>query len=298
MRKSLAYLLAISMLGAAAAPRFVLAEEVRLTHIHGLAYSADGKRLFVPSHHGLAVYSDGRWSKTAGPEHDYMGFAGSDNAFYSSGHPAAGSGLTNPLGVIKSVDGGRTWKNLGLEGESDFHLLAVSHATNAVYVYNPAPNSRMNKAGLYYSFNDGGEWKQAEARGLNGPPLSIAVHPSDPKVVAAGARSGLYLSAEAGQSFKGLIAGREVIAVYFDLNGRELWYSSYAGKAQLYRIGWRGAGSTEVALPPLMRDAVAYVAQNPAERQEYAIATFERSIFISNDGGKSWRQIAAKSRAS
>ena len=281
-----------------AAPRSALAEEITLTHVHGLSYSADGKQLFVPSHHGLAVYSDGRWSKAPGPQHDYMGFSGSGSAFYSSGHPAPGTGLVNPFGVIKSVDGGKTWKKLGFEGESDFHLLAVSHTTNTVYVYNSAPNSRMSKAGLYYSMNDGGDWKHAEARGLTDAPISLAVHPSSATIVAAGTKNGLYFSTDAGQSFKALVPGRQVIAVYFDLDGRELWYSSYAGKPQLTRIGWSAAKSTEVALPPLTRDAVAYVAQNPAERQEYAIATFERSVFISKDGGKSWRQIADKGRGS
>ena len=48
---------------------------VTLTHVHGLAYSADGKQLMVPSHHGLAVYREGKWSKAPGPMHDYMGFA-------------------------------------------------------------------------------------------------------------------------------------------------------------------------------------------------------------------------------
>jgi len=30
------------------------ARGVELTHVHGLAYSGDGKRLMVPSHHGRA----------------------------------------------------------------------------------------------------------------------------------------------------------------------------------------------------------------------------------------------------
>ena len=33
-----------------------------LTHVHGLSYSPDGKRLMIPSHHGLAVYENGKWS--------------------------------------------------------------------------------------------------------------------------------------------------------------------------------------------------------------------------------------------
>src|SRR5688572_7919185 len=89
---------------------------VTLTHVHGLAYSADGKRLMIPSHHGLALYESGRWSKAPGPQHDYMGFSATAKYLYSSGHPAPDSGLVNPFGLIRSRDGGNTWEKLGLEG--------------------------------------------------------------------------------------------------------------------------------------------------------------------------------------
>lgn len=125
-------------------------EPVTLTHVHGLSYSADGKHLMIPSHHGLAIYANGRWSKAPGPAHDYMGFSATGSALYSSGHPAPGSGLVNPFGLIRSRDGGKTWDKLGLDGESDFHLLATSYRTNAVYVFNAGPNSRMPSAGIHY----------------------------------------------------------------------------------------------------------------------------------------------------
>jgi len=121
---------------------------VTLTHVHGLAYSADGKRLMIPSHHGLAVYENGKWSKAPGPQHDYMGFSATAKNLYSSGHPAPGSGMVNPFGLIRSKDGGKIWDKLGLEGETDFHLLATSWNTNAIYVWNPAPSSRMRQRGL------------------------------------------------------------------------------------------------------------------------------------------------------
>src|SRR5204863_10219288 len=105
--------------------------QVTLVHVHGLSYSADGKRLMIPSHFGLAIYENGKWSKATGPQHDYMGFAATSKYLYSSGHPAAGSGLVNPFGLLRSADGGKTWDKLGLEGESDFHLLATSWRTNA-----------------------------------------------------------------------------------------------------------------------------------------------------------------------
>src|SRR5213083_2566852 len=129
-------------IGLAAAVATQAAAQVTLTHVHGLAYSADGKRLMIPSHHGLAIYERGKWSKAPGPEHDYMGFSATANHVYSSGHPAPGSGLVNPFGLLRSRDGGKTWDKLGLEGESDFHLMATSWNTNAIYVWNAAANSR------------------------------------------------------------------------------------------------------------------------------------------------------------
>lgn len=62
---------------------------VTLTHVHGLSYSADGRKLMIASHHGLAVYEGGRWSKAPGPQHDYY----------------------------LSRDSARTWKQIAERGE-------------------------------------------------------------------------------------------------------------------------------------------------------------------------------------
>ena len=166
---------------------------VTLMHVHGLAYSADGKRLMIPSHHGLAVYEQGKWSKAPGPQHDYMGFSGTATNLYSSGHPAPNSGLVNPFGLIRSRDGGKTWDKLGLEGEIDFHLLATGWNTNAIYVFNSEPNSRMRRLGLHYTLNEGFAWKLAQAAGLEGDPRALAVHPDDAATVAVASAKGVYL---------------------------------------------------------------------------------------------------------
>src|SRR5205814_4711499 len=154
---------AIAALAAALTLAAALARADLLTHVHGLAYSADGKRLMIPSHVGLAIYENGKWSKAPGPQHDYMGFAATSKYIYSSGHPAPGSGLVNPFGLLRSRDGGKSWDKLALEGESDFHVMAAGWNTNAVYVWNPAPNSRMRAAGLHYTRNDGFSWARAAA---------------------------------------------------------------------------------------------------------------------------------------
>lgn len=287
-----AFLLAL-MLGVATTAPVRAGEPFTLMHVHGLSYSADGRQLLIPSHHGLAVFENGRWSKADGPAHDYMGFSATRDTLYSSGHPAPGSGLTNPFGLIKSRDGGKTWQKLGLERESDFHTLATGYATNAVYVINHQPNSRMKQAGIYYTLNDGLKWTRSAAKGLGSKLNGLAVHPTEAARVAVGTDDGLYLSRDSAESFERLVGGQRVLAARFDLDGQHLWFSTHAGKAALARIALKaGAKAEEVPLPALTEDAVAYIAQNPASRAEIAIATFKRSLFLSKDQGRTWTQIA------
>ncbi|TKR53372.1 glycosyl hydrolase [Allopusillimonas ginsengisoli] len=266
---------------------------IALTHVHGLAYSADGKQILIPSHHGIAAYASGRWSKMAGPVHDYMGFAATRYAFYSSGHPAAGSNLINPFGLIKSTDAGETWLQLGLEGESDFHTLAASYETSAVYVLNYSPNTRMPRPGLYITQTDGMIWTQAAANGLKTKINALAVHPSNASVIAVGAADGLFISRDAGNDFEQLLGGTQVLAQWFDLDGEHLWVSSYANAAALSRISLKDkADIKEITLPPLNEDAVAFIAQNPTRHDELAIATFKRSVYVTEDSGETWTKIA------
>jgi photosystem II stability/assembly factor-like uncharacterized protein len=268
------------------------AEPTTLTHVHGLAYSADGKQLMLPSHHGLAIYENGKWNKAPGPQHDYMGFSATAKHYYSSGHPAPGSSGVNPLGLIRSRDGGKTWDKLGLEGETDFHLLATGWNTNAIYIWNPQPSSRMRQPGLHFTTNEGLGWKRASAAGLEGDPSALAVHPDNTAIVAVATSRGVYLSRDGGETFNARATGVQGVSVFFDLDGKHLWYGGFDGQPKLARILVAGGLTTQIQLPPLTQDAVAHIAQNPARRSEYAIATYKRSVYLSPDSGKSWTQIA------
>ena len=272
--------------------------QVTLVHVHGLSYSADGKRLMIPSHFGLAVYENGKWSKAPGPEHDYMGFSGTARHIYSSGHPAPGSGLVNPFGLLRSRDGGKTWDKLALEGESDFHMMAAGWNSNAVYVWNPEPNSRMRASGLHYTLNDGFNWQRASASELAGDLRAIAVHPDDPAMLAIATSQGLYVSRDHGERFTKAASG-PALAPFFDLDGKHVWHSGFAaGKHVLIRIPLAGGARAQIELPPLQDDAVGFLAQNPGMRDEYAVATFQRDVYVSKDRGRTWQQIARRGHTS
>lgn len=277
---------------AVATPQAAAASVVYLMHVHGLSYSADGTKIIIPSHMGLAVYSNGHWSKAEGPPHDYMGFSATRNALYSSGHPAPGTHLTNPFGLLKSQDGGRTWRTLGIEGQADFHTMATSHGTNAVYVLNQSPNDRMKQPGIYYTQSDGMQWSAAAGKGLAGDVNGLAVHPTNARVVAIATDKGLFISEDAADHLRQLQSG-QVLAAWFDLDGSHLWVSHYAGKPGLTRMTWRdGKDPQAIKLPPLTEDAVAFIAQNPVKHGEMAIATFKRNVYLSEDQGHTWKQIA------
>lgn len=267
-------------------------KQVDMTHIHGVGYSGDGMRILVPAHDGIKVYEKGVWSAGLGEKHDYMGFSMAEDRFYSSGHPAPGSNGKNPFGLIKSTDEGKTIEPLALSGEIDFHLMNVSYRTHTIYVYNPQPNSALKKVGLYYSKDEAKTWVRAEMEGLSGEPAALAVHPTNDEVVAVGTKDGLYVSLNNGQTFEKISGSvTQVTALYFGPQG-ELFVGNYGQGASLARMNVQTKQKIELTLPDLTEDAVAYVAQNPVEPKQLVIATFNKDIYLSNDGGTNWTKIA------
>jgi len=269
-----------------------VAAESLMLDIHGLGFSADGKTVLVATHTGLVGYEAGRWRSAEGPRHDLMGFAATARALYTSGHPSAGAGLINPLGLMKSTDGGKSWKKLGLEGAADFHLSAASWGTGAVLVFSPVANARMPSPGLYLTENDGFMWRRLAGKGLDGGPTSLAVHPADARTLAVGTKAGLFLSTDGGERFRRLAGGAQVTSVAFAVDGKSLWYGGYAGKPTLARIELPAGAETGVALPRLDEDAVSNIAHHPRDANTHALATFRRNVYLSQDGGKTWRLLA------
>jgi len=55
-------------------------------------------------------------------------------------HAAGSRGTSNPLGLMRSSDGGRSWRKLGFARQAEFHVVAAGYLSNSLYVANIAQN--------------------------------------------------------------------------------------------------------------------------------------------------------------
>ncbi len=265
-------------------------------HGHGLSFSSDGKALLAPSHGGLAVYEDGAWREAAGPIQGYSGFSVADRAIYASGHSRPGiPSAHEPIGLVRSTDGGRSWQSIApaLAGGADFPLLAAGYRSNAIYVVNARPNQAMPTPGIYLTRDEGLSWLRAAARNLEGEIHGLAAHPREAGTVAVATGRGLYLSRDSGASFV-LVDGREpATAVAFDFGGERVRYARTVSN-QVVESSLDGRNRKALRLPRLRLDYVTCLAQNPKDERALAFATRRRDVYVTNDGGASWRRIASE----
>lgn len=98
-----------------------------ISHVHGLVVDADGS-VRAGTHDGVRVIGTDGTVTAVGPQDDLMGMTGLPGTMrlVSSGHPGPGSPLPNPVGLIRSDDGGTTWESVSLGGQIDFHALAMT----------------------------------------------------------------------------------------------------------------------------------------------------------------------------
>lgn len=262
---------------------------ITIPHLHGIGYSADGRQIIVAAHDGLRIVQDGIWSIPASPPHDYMGYAPVDTGFYSSGHPAPGARQTNPLGLIKSTDGGATLIPLGFAGQSDFHVMGVGYVSHAIYVVNAVPNATLG-VGLYASMDEGKTWIPCAAQGLPSAPLQLAVHPTQPATVAIGTDQGLFLSSDSGATFTRIGPAAPATAVAWSAADGHLLF----GGSTLTRYDM--VQRQLVAIPIPTTAPLTALAINPIAARDLTLATHDRDIYRSPDGGQTWTQLAASGR--
>jgi hypothetical protein len=77
--------------------------------------------------------------------------------------------------------------------------------------------------------------------------------------------------------------------VTFSIDGATLLY----GYQTLQNLNLTSQQNVSIPSPALASDdAVSYIAMNPAQPDTLVFATFNRDLYLSEDGGESWQQIA------
>ncbi|WP_051314629.1 F510_1955 family glycosylhydrolase [Alteribacter aurantiacus] len=276
---------------------YVENSELEVTHIHGLGYAGNEGIVYVATHHGLALFEDGTWYETGEERNDYMGFSPVEDGFYTSGHPGEASSFeVDPIGLVKSEDGGQTLEVLDLLGETDFHVKGTGYFSNAIYVYNPKETDRLEETGLYYTLDDAESWEKSEGDGLpeasydagGYPNFVIAVHPTEESRVSVGTTEGLFVSEDYGQTFEETELKTPVLAgAYVE---EDFYAGIWAGEIQLIRFD--GEETVVLDVPDLHeQDFIQYVAVNPEDTEEIVYTTFFGNGFITHDGGDNWTHI-------
>ena len=154
-------------------------------HVHGVARDPGTGSVYLATHQGLFRYDKGA-SVRVGPDVDFMGFSiAGPGHFYASGHPADGVDLPAPVGLMESLDAGKTWSVLSRGGESDFHALTSS--SRGVLGYD----------GALRASTDGKTWTQPA---IAAEPRSLAAAPDGSRILAT-TGNGVLLSTDQGATW-------------------------------------------------------------------------------------------------
>lgn len=242
------------------------------THVHGIAVDPADGMLYAGTHDGLFKLSgNGATPALVGDDlSDLMGFniAGPNN-FISSGHPARRDEV-NPLGLRASSDGGKSWRDISLRGDVDFHLLRGRGSW--VYGFDGESGS------LLVSKDRGINWMQRTAPdGL----LDLAIHPTKPKRVIAATGDGLMISSDAGARWRSIGPEKSMLLAWN--RPRELTQIDQSGEIAVSDDGgrsWRNTGS-------LTEEPVAFTRHG----QNLYVATTHSRVLVSDDDGATWRDF-------
>ncbi|MET3923454.1 F510_1955 family glycosylhydrolase [Arthrobacter sp. UYEF20] len=242
-------------------------------HIHGLSVSSETGQVLLATHDGLFDVTKKPATKI-GATNDLMGFTGGTDhgVLYASGHPGEGSGLPNPIGLIRSTDAGKTWEQLSRQGESDFHALTATKSGIVGY------------DGALRTSPDGKTWNTVAADFV---PAVLAGNPTSDNVLAT-TPQGIRRSTDGGQTWTGADSGPVVQFAAFaspaEAVGVEpdgtVHYSADAGAT------WTQKGKIQDTV-----QAVAAVKRPDAKLAIWAATA--SGLLVSTDGGMTFRPANA-----
>ena len=189
-----------------------------------------------------------------------------------------GTGEGNPrnsmnlgMGIFKSLDGGKTWKHMGLEATKAIHRI-IPHPTDPDVVYVGAmgdPFTPNADRGLYKSTDGGQTWKQILFTHPQSGIADLVMDPQNPhKLIAA-----LYEHRRTPYSFT---SGGPGSGLFITYDGGKTW------KQLSEAEGLPGGELGRIGLA---------IAPSDPNRVYAKIEAQQNALFRSDDGGNSWYLI-------
>ena len=281
-------------------------------------FGAVGGGVFKTTDSGLSwvPVSDGQF-KTGSV--GALAVADSDpNVIYAGmGEACVRGNATHGDGVYKSVDAGRTWRNVGLE--DSYHIGAVRvHPKNPDIVYVAAlghlwgPNEMR---GVYRTTDGGATWKQVLKRSNTAGAVDIAMDPGNPRVLYAamweisrkpwrmdsgGPGSGLFKSTDGGDTWTEIshapglprgVLGRIGVTVS-PVNTERVWALVEATDGGLFRSDNGGRTWTKVNDSNDLKQRAWYYAHIFADTKNAdMVYALNVGIYRSIDGGRTFSAL-------
>lgn len=244
------------------------AVELPSAHVHSISRDPGSGRVVVAAHDGLYVY-EGTTPERVGPVIDLMGFTvAGPGHFYASGHPGTGTELPQPVGLIESRDGGRTWAVLSRGGRSDFHALTTAGQTVIGF------------DGAVRATADGRTWTDGN---LDSYPRTLAGSRTGTTVLAT-AEEGVMRSTDGGRTWQRVDQAPRLLMTAFGEADAVVGLTP-SGQVHTSADAGRTWHSTQLVAP----DAQALHVSGHGEDQEILVAS-GRTI-ITSTGGRAFEPL-------
>jgi photosystem II stability/assembly factor-like uncharacterized protein len=254
-----------------------------ISHAHGLAVDvADGKRLYIPTHHGLLVLKDDAELFRIGQgQDDLMGFSidpKNPKIFYRSGHPQRGGNS----GFQISEDGGLIWRTVspGMNGPVDFHAMTVSPA-------DPDVIFGWYRGELQRSRDGGKSWEVVN-RAI--APVGLIGHPKDSQILYAVTQGGIMMSKDQGVSWQKALpelAGAFAFAIH--PQDPERLAVSQGGRG--VSVSGDGGKTWDAAPERFNGETILFLSFDPRETGTLYALSDANAVYKSSDAGKAWRKV-------
>ncbi|WP_330473524.1 F510_1955 family glycosylhydrolase [Terrabacter sp. C0L_2] len=236
--------------------------DVAITHIHRAIRDRD--TILLATHQGLFQLGAAGQLTAVGPPIDLMGFdIAADGTYLASGHPAPGSDLPQPVGLIRSTDRGRTWAQRSRGGQSDFHALTA--LGDGALAFDDA---------LRYS-PDGVTW---QVRQIPAPPRDLAAGPDG--TVLATTERGLLASDDRGLTWRTVPTPQLLVTVDWAGPGTVVGASTTG-----VLVVSRDAGVSWTVGPRSVGEVAAVTASQPSAEQLEVLVVVGAQVLRTDDLG-------------